>query len=695
MYELGIHPADPTTLYAAHSAGVHKSTNRARDWESISNGLPTTVEFRALAADPSNGNTVYVGSSPRIGSPEAAGIYKTTNGGNVWAAANTGFEITFEVLALEIDPGDPSTLYAGGFGGILQKSTDGAASWVTLDTGISQISRVTSVAVDPVNSSLVYAATTFDGVYKSEDGGDTWAEYSEGLPTVTVRTLEINPADPRRVYAAPAYFGVFRYEPEGGVLPQYLFAAGDPAGVGGFFDGVALSNHTAIDTRASLLLMSDSTSGKAGLSEQGALQPLGGGQQVERDLAAGTQLAELRSDLFEADPTLPAWIELTSDNPDIASFFQFGSGKLNQLDGGVAIENLATKFYFQRVFDGPGAFRGQAATTGLTVLNPGEEEVTVDLNYLPPDDGPLGMPRQATRKIPARSFLDEKVSDIFGTSVSGGYVAGEVTEGGGVAAFEVVQLTDRPMVLGLNASTGNMSTRSFSAQLASRPDVFTNINVINTAAGTRNVELTAVRTDGSVEGDPVKVVLAAGAQFAADAAEIFGFGGAAPAGDRRLQGGEFVGSLEVEADGDGVVGDVIFGDPVAVAFAASLPLQSEPFTEAVFSQFADIPNLFFTGLAFYYPGDIGAVPQGPIPDTEITIEVILASGESVGQSMRMLKAGERLDELIFSLVPGARGKSGGYIRVTSTQPLIAQVVFAVLGGGGVNLFSAVPPKVTR
>ena len=148
------------------------------------------------------------------------------------------------------------------------------------------------------------------------------------------------------------------------------------------------------------------------------------------------------------------------------------------------------------------------------------------------------------------------------------------------------------------------------------------------------------------------------------------------------------------ADGDGVVGDVIFGDPVNVGFAASLPLQSEPFTEAIFSQFADIPNLFFTGLAFYYPGNIGASPQGT-PDTEITIEVILASGESVGESSRTLSAGERLDELIFTLVTDARGKQGGYIRVTSTEPLIAQVVFAALSGGQISLFSAVPPKVTR
>ncbi len=154
-----------------------------------------------------------------------------------------------------------------------------------------------------------------------------------------------------------------------------------------------------------------------------------------------------------------------------------------------------------------------------------------------------------------------------------------------------------------------------------------------------------------------------------------------------------MGSLEVAADGDGVVGDVIFGDAVEVGFAASLPLQSEPFTEAIFSQFADIPDLFLTGLAFYYPSDIGSSPQGA-PDTEITIEVILASGKSVGESSRMLSPGERLDELVFSLVPEARGLSGGYIRVTSTEPLIAQVVFVALSGGRITLFSAVPPKVT-
>ena len=447
VYKLGIHPTNPSTLYAGTSSIVSKSTNQGRDWTLAANDLPNTVEYKALAVDPSDGETVYAGSSPRIGSDEDAGIYKTTNGGDPWAEASTGFEITFEVLALEIDPGNPSTLYAGGFGGILQKSTDGAASGITLDTGIPQFSRVTSVAIDPMNSSVVYAGTTASGVFMSQDGGATWTEFNSGLPSVSVRrTLEINPADPKRVYAAPDFSSVFRYESPS---PQRLFAAGDPAGIGGLFGGLAFSNYSERAANVNLKAFSDSTSVKAGLSEHGALQPMGANPERDLELPAGQQVADLVSNFFPGlNPALPAWIELTSDNSDIASFFQFGSGTLTQLDGGVAIENLATRFFFQRVFDGPSAFRGQAATTRLTVLNPGDEPVTVDLNYFPPEDGPLGLPRQATRQIPARSFLDETASDVFGISISGGYVAGEVTEGGGVAAFELVQLSDRPMVLG-------------------------------------------------------------------------------------------------------------------------------------------------------------------------------------------------------------------------------------------------------
>ena len=63
-----------------------------------------------------------------------------------------------------------------------------------------------------------------------------------------------------------------------------------------------------------------------------------------------------------------------------------------------------------------------------------------------------------------------------------------------------------------------------------------------------------------------------------------------------------VGSLELQADGPGVVGDVLFGDPTAGSYAAALQLQTQTFTEGIFSQVVNTQD-FFTGLALYNPQD--------------------------------------------------------------------------------------------
>ena len=91
------------------------------------------------------------------------------------------------------------------------------------------------------------------------------------------------------------------------------------------------------------------------------------------------------------------------------------------------------------------------------------------------------------------------------------------------------------------------------------------------------------------------MVLDPGEQFTGDAQALFGGGAAGP---YPAQGESFVGSLIVEADGDGVLGDVIFGDSENLAYAASLPLQTQAFTEALFNQVANVSG-FFTGLASF------------------------------------------------------------------------------------------------
>ena len=153
-----------------------------------------------------------------------------------------------------------------------------------------------------------------------------------------------------------------------------------------------------------------------------------------------------------------------------------------------------------------------------------------------------------------------------------------------------------------------------------------------------------------------------------------------------------VGSLIVEADGDGVVGDVIFGDSDNFEYAASLPLQTETFQEALFNQVANIEG-FFTGLALFYPADLQGAPQGFAPDAFITIEVFLPNGTKVGDTVHTLSAGERFSRLVSQLVEEAINLAGGYVRIFSNRPIIGQMIYGVVGPEGIQLYSAVPPTV--
>jgi hypothetical protein len=416
-------------------------------------------------------------------------------------------------------------------------------------------------------------------------------------------------------------------------------------------------------------------------------------------LQGGSQLARLGTDIFDLgnDTSQDGWVRLIAKEEGIGSFFQAGGG--SKLDGSVAASDKSETLYFTRVFEGPTEYRGHAATTSLSIANPNLEWVTIDLELLgnPGSQNAVTStavlqnlaPRQE-REIPPSGVLRESVENLFGPglNVSSALVkvvarrAGETDCDGettvdqcGVVGFELIELIDLSTIIGLGASTGNQQTDLFSAQLASIPPaIFTSLKVVNTSEENRSLTLTAVAEDGSDLAAPVQMNLAAGEFLEQDAGEVFTFDSSA------------VGSLRIEADGEGVIGDVIFGDPVGFNFAASLPLQTETFTEAVFSQVADLPGLFFTGLAFYNPG---------VLDAEVTIEIISANGELVGQATRVLEAGKRLSELTSQLVPDSAGQAGGYVLIRSDQPLIAQIIFGGLGPAGITLFSAVPPTVIQ
>jgi hypothetical protein len=218
IQSLAVDPNYFGTLYAGTSGnGVYKSINGGGSWSQTNNGL-TSSYVHGLVLDPSNPSIVYAG---------ADGVYKSSNGGQSWTSANVGLPTTFpSVSALAIAPSNPSTLYAGltyysgSLSNGLYKSTDGGGSWSAANTGLST-DTVSGLVVDPSTSLTVYARTQSNGVYKSTNGGASWSAVNTGLTSTYITSIYINalvidPTTPSTLYAASLFGGVFKSTNGGG-----------------------------------------------------------------------------------------------------------------------------------------------------------------------------------------------------------------------------------------------------------------------------------------------------------------------------------------------------------------------------------------------------------------------------------------------------------------------------------------------
>lgn len=106
--------------------------NKAND---ISKGV-----FYALATDPARPEVIYAASS-------TLSVYKTTDGGATWTAANRGLPGQ-PVRSLVVDPIDPLKIFAAVAGGELFKTNDGGDSWQVIGSGLAQ-QTVYAVASHP------------------------------------------------------------------------------------------------------------------------------------------------------------------------------------------------------------------------------------------------------------------------------------------------------------------------------------------------------------------------------------------------------------------------------------------------------------------------------------------------------------------------------------------------------------------
>jgi photosystem II stability/assembly factor-like uncharacterized protein len=186
MTSIAAHPTDPDTAWVGtRDAGVFKTVDGGQTWTPSREGL-TFFPIRSLVVDPVLPARLYAGT-------DFNGVWKSIDGGSNWFSSSTGIDDLFIMFNIIVDPTNTNIVYASGFGGVanvigaVYRSTDAGTTWTRADTGIAArgdtwVNGIKSLAIDPGAPSTLYAGTTFEGIFRTTSGGAVWTAINDGVP---------------------------------------------------------------------------------------------------------------------------------------------------------------------------------------------------------------------------------------------------------------------------------------------------------------------------------------------------------------------------------------------------------------------------------------------------------------------------------------------------------------------------------
>ena len=413
--------------------------------------------------------------------------------------------------------------------------------------------------------------------------------------------------------------------------------------------------------------------------------PLDRSTRFETELEDSQQIARTAAEMLEFGLFgAEGWVQARVDTTSVVGFGLLGSSDGNLLDGvDFSLSNRDPGLLGNSNLRLPSQAApptGQGASliltdirytadtvTELHLANPTNQESEVEVQLFNSAGTRVDL---VSRTLAAKEKLKGEIQELF-SGVDRPFFGYLIISGNTELAALVLLVTENSLGA-LRAQPlqpeGTAVSQLYSSQLATGQGLIVTVfTVVNPTSLAANLNFRAFGENGTELTAPASRQLPAGAQLRIEAGNLFGFNPAI------LE----VGSVIIQSDVQGVIGNVVFGDPSpAKTYLAVLPLDYTPGRFAAYAHVATVLGLF-TGLS----------AQNPNPDpTDVVVEVFEADSTRVGRWTDTLPPFGRFSRTLPEIIPASSNMGAGYFTYSSSLPTSS---FALFGYNDLRALSAI------